>query len=275
MFGYTFHHDTIRKYVILFGTLFNDIYVRREDNSGNEEQILKIPVSYAPRDKILARLDSNPDLGREVAITLPRISFEMTSMNYDSERKLNTIRKNVKGSATSNTAVDTVYNPVPYTFNFSLFIYVKNAEDGTKILEQILPFFTPDWTATVNVLPAMNLAYDIPTVLQNVSVEDTYEGDFETRRAMIYTLDFVMKGYVFGPVTQSGVINIANTNFFIDERTGTSGTANLSVESITVRPGLDANSNPTTNSSVTVAVGNIKPTDDYGIISIANTVDPT
>lgn len=275
MFGHTFQHDILRKYIILFGTLFNDIYIRRKDNSGVEQQVIKIPISYAPRDKILARLDANPDLNREVAITLPRMSFEMTSMSYDSDRKLNTIRKNVKGITTSNTAVSAVYNPVPYTFNFSLFIYVKNAEDGTKIVEQILPFFTPDWTATVNVLPSMDLVYDIPTILQNVSVEDTYEGDFETRRAMIYTLDFIMKGYVFGPVTQSGVIKVANTNFFIDERTGTTGTSNTSVESVYIRPGVDANGNPTSNSSLSVAISSINPTDDYGVITIANTVDPT
>ena len=273
MFGHTFYHDTIRKYVILFGTLFNETYIRRVDNSGDEQQILKIPIMYAPRDKILARLDSNPDLNNQAAVTLPRMSFEMSSITYDPDRKLNTINRNVVADADDNSKLKTVYNPVPYLMNFSLYIYVKNADDGTKILEQILPFFRPEWTASVNLLPELSLSYDIPTILNSVSSEDIYEGDFITRRAMIWTLEFTMKGYVFGPTTSKSIITLANTNFFIDETAATTGTSNTNVENVTVLPGLSNTGTATSNSSLSVDRSEIAANDDFGYISTITSVD--
>lgn len=279
MFGHTFYHETIRKYIILFGTLFNDIYIQRNDNSGTNIQNIKIPISYAPRDKILSRLDTDPGLNRQVAVTLPRMSFDMSAMTYDPERKLNTIQKNIalvkRSDGLENeqerSNLKSVYNPVPYTMNFSLYVYVKNAEDGTKILEQILPFFTPDWTATVNLLPEMEITQDIPTVLNSVSTEDIYEGDFVTRRALIHTLEFTMKGYVFGPVSKSGVITLANTNFFID--TDTIGSSNTIVETIDTRAGLLANGSPTSNASLTIGRDEIDANDNFGYINSLTPVD--
>lgn len=279
MFGHTFYHETIRKYIILFGTLFNDIYIQRNDNSGTNIQNIKIPISYAPRDKILSRLDTDPGLNRQVAVTLPRMSFDMSAMTYDPERKLNTIQKNIalvkRSDGLENeqekSNLKSVYNPVPYTMNFSLYVYVKNAEDGTKILEQILPFFTPDWTATVNLLPEMEITQDIPTVLNSVSTEDIYEGDFITRRALIHTLEFTMKGYVFGPVSKSGVITLANTNFFID--TDTIGSSNTIVETIDTRAGLLANGSPTSNASLTIGRDEIDANDNFGYINSLTPVD--
>jgi hypothetical protein len=279
MFGHTFYHETIRKYIILFGTLFNDIYIQRNDNSGTNIQNIKIPISYAPRDKILSRLDTDPGLNRQVAVTLPRMSFDMSAMTYDPERKLNTIQKNIalvkRSDGLENeqekSNLKSVYNPVPYTMNFSLYVYVKNAEDGTKILEQILPFFTPDWTATVNLLPEMEITQDIPTVLNSVSTEDIYEGDFITRRALIHTLEFTMKGYVFGPVSKSGVITLANTNFFID--TDTIGSSNTIVETIDTRAGLLANGSPTSNASLTIGRDEIDANDNFGYIHSLTPVD--
>lgn len=281
MFGHTFYHETIRKYIILFGTLFNDIYIQRNNNSGTNIQTFKIPISYAPRDKILSRLDTDPNLNRQVAITLPRMSFEMSAMTYDPDRKLNTIQKNValvkrsdgNENAEERSNLKSTYNPVPYTMNFSLFIYVKNAEDGTKILEQILPFFTPDWTATVNLLPEMDFTYDIPTVLNSVSTEDIYEGDFTTRRALIHTLEFTMKGYVFGPVSKSGVITLANTNFFIDDRDATPGSSNTIVETIDTKPGLLANGSPTSNATLTVGRDQIDANDNFGYVHSLTPID--
>jgi hypothetical protein len=281
MFGHTFYHETLRKYIILFGTLFNDIYIQRNDNSGTNIQTFKIPISYAPRDKILSRLDTDPGLNRQTAITLPRLSFEMSAMNYDPDRKLNTIQKNValikrsdgNENAEEKSNLKSVYNPVPYTMNFSLYIYVKNAEDGTKIMEQILPFFTPDWTATVNLLPEMNMTYDIPTILNSVSTEDIYEGDFITRRALIHTLEFTMKGYVFGPVSKSGVVTLANTNFFIDERADTTGSSTTVVESIDTKPGLLANGSPTSNATLTVGRDQIDANDNFGYVQTIETVE--
>lgn len=265
----------------MFGTLFNDIYIQRNDNSGNNIQNVKIPISYAPRDKILSRLDTDPGLNRQVAVNLPRMSFDMSAMTYDPERKLNTIQKNVAlitrsdggENSQERSNLKSVYNPVPYTMNFSLYVYVKNAEDGTKILEQILPFFTPDWTATVNLLPEMELTQDIPTILNSVSTEDIYEGDFITRRALIHTLEFTMKGYVFGPVSKSGVITLANTNFFIDDRSATSGSSNTIVETLDTRAGLLANGSPTSNATLTVGRDEIDANDNFGYINTLTPVD--
>ena len=272
MFGHTFYHDTIRKYVILFGTLFNDTYITRNDNTGTQQQVLKIPISYAPRDKILSRLDSNPNLTRQTAVNLPRMSFEMSAINYDGERKLNTLQKNVK-VGDDKSKVKSVYNPVPYSMNFSLYIYVKNAEDGTKILEQILPFFTPEWTATVNLIPEMDLTYDVPTILNSASSEDVYEGDFDTRRALIWTLEFTMKGYVFGPITSSNVITLANTNFFAEERSGVIGSSNTTNETVIVKPGLTNTGIATTNNEITVDRSEIDADDNYGFVTIKSTVE--
>ena len=269
MFNNTFYHGTIRKYVTLFGTLFNDIYISREQSDGTIST-LKVPLTYGPKDKALARLDANPQLDNPIAITLPRMGFEITSMSYDGTRKLQTLQRNVKygdGVATRQ------YVPVPYNISFTLYIMVKNAEDGTKIIEQILPYFTPDWTPTVNLIPEMDLKYDVPIVLLNALPQDTYEGDFSQRRVLTWTLDFLLKGYIFGPVKESGVITLADINFFdanpyesIDSATGVAN----SVSSFTVIPGLTANGQPTSNVELTVPRDAISANDNYGYITTRN-----
>lgn len=229
MFGQTFYHELLRKYIIMFGNLFNDIQVNRYDASNNLTTSLRVPINYGPRDKALSRLDSNPDLIPQYAMILPRLSFEMTSMNYAPSRKLNTVDRKVYQSDTDGTRLKYQYNPVPYDIMMALSIMVKNADDGAQILEQILPYFTPEWTTTMNMIPEMNIKQDIPVVLQGVSTEDTYEGNFEQRRALIHTLDFVIKGYFYGPVRTKEVIRSAqvdigavqaNTQFVIDSQTG-------------------------------------------------------
>jgi hypothetical protein len=198
MFGRTWHHDTLRKYVILFGTIFNDIWITRDSTSGEPIQTLKVPLSYGPKEKFLARLDGNPTFENKVGVVLPRISFEMTSFTYDSERKLNTLNRIYK-QPTNNGTDDNIsyqYMPVPYNITFRMSIMVKNAEDGTRIIEQILPFFTPDWTATVNLVPEIGATFDIPIILNDVNVTDSYEGTFEERRAIIWDLTFTMKGFI-------------------------------------------------------------------------------
>ena len=198
MFGNIFHHNTLRKYVILFGTVFNNIYVTRQNAGGETVQTIKVPLSYGPKEKYLASLEGNPNLDNKVAVTVPRISFEMTTFQYDPERKLNTLNRKVKNNKSQ-------YQPVPYNISFQMSILVKNAEDGTKIVEQILPYFTPEWTASVHLVPDMeDDPWDIPIILNDISSEDTYEGNFETRRAIIWTLNFTMKGYLFGPTKQIG-----------------------------------------------------------------------
>jgi hypothetical protein len=276
MFGHTFYFSTIRKYVTLFGTLFNDIHITRTDANNETVALLKVPLSYAPKEKVLAKVDSDPELNRQTAVLLPRMSFEMIDMKYDSNRKLNTLGRTVVKDADSTSKLKYQYNPVPYNISFRLYVYVKNAEDGTKIIEQILPFFTPDWTTTVKLIPEMNIIMDIPVVLESLNIEDTYEGDFDQRRALIWTLDFTLKGYIYGPIKKSSVIKFANTNFYIPQvedgqLQSAVGITNPS-ERVSVRPGLTANGTPTSNVAESVSLSEIEATDDFGYCVSIDTI---
>ena len=269
MFGQTWSHDTIRKYVILFGTLFDSIYINRKNTAGETVQTLKIPLNYGPKEKFLARLNSDSTLNQSTAITLPRMAFDMTTMNYAAERKPNTINRLTKAYAADNNKVSYQYAPVPYDFTFSLYVMVKNANDGTQIIEQILPYFTPEWTATVNLVPAVDGKYDIPIVLNDISMEDTYEGNFETRRAIIYTLTFTMKGWLFGPTKASDIIKEINVDIRIPNTTTLPIVANTAIGNsvvITVTPGLTVDGDPTSNAAASVASNEIAVSDNYGFI---------
>jgi hypothetical protein len=189
--------------VVAFGTLFNNIEVRRTDSSDAVTEVIKIPLSYGPKDKMLIRISQDPNLNPKVALTVPRMGFELTSMTYDGARKLNTMGRNVKKGT---TGLKKQFNPVPYNWDFSLYVFVKNAEDGTQILEQILPFFTPEFTVTMTLISGMTIKMDIPLVLNSVTSEDTYEGDFATRRSIIWTLSFIMKGFLYPSVTDNAKV---------------------------------------------------------------------
>ena len=208
MFGTYFYHQTSRKMVVAFGTLFNTIEVRRTNSSDEVTEVVKIPLSYGPKDKMLARITSDPNLSSSVALTVPRMGFELTSMTYDGARKLNTIGRNV---AKGTTGLKKKYNHVPYNYDFYIFIFVKNAEDGTQILEQILPFFTPEFTITMTLISGMDIKMDIPLVLNDVSSEDTYDGDFATRRSIIWTLNFSMKGYLYPNIVDNAKVITSTT----------------------------------------------------------------
>jgi len=269
MFGQTWSHDTIRKYVILFGTLFDSIYINRKNNAGETVQTLKIPLNYGPKEKFLARLNSDSTLSQSTAITLPRMAFDMTTMNYAGERKPNTINRLTKAYTADKNQISYQYAPVPYDFTFSLYIMVKNADDGTQIIEQILPYFTPEWTATVNLVPAIDGKYDIPIILNDVSMEDTYEGNFETRRAIIYTLTFTVKGWLFGPTKTSEIIKEIDVDIRIPKSGDLPIIANTAVGNsvvITVTPGLTANGEPTSNAALSISSGDIAVGDNYGFI---------
>jgi len=203
MFGTYFYHQTSRKMVVAFGSLFNNIEVRRTDSSDAVTEVIKIPLSYGPKDKMLVRISQDPSLNPKVALTVPRMGFELTAMTYDGARKLNTMGRNVKKGT---TGLKKQYNPVPYNWDFSLYVFVKNAEDGTQILEQILPFFTPDFTVTMTLISGMTVKMDIPLVLNSVTSEDSYEGDFATRRSIIWTLSFIMKGFLYPSVTDNAKV---------------------------------------------------------------------
>ena len=203
MFGTYFYHQTSRKMVVAFGSLFNNIEVRRTDSNDAVTEVIKIPLSYGPKDKMLVRISQDPSLNPKVALTVPRMGFELTSMTYDGARKLNTMGRNVKKGT---TGLKKQFNPVPYNWDFSLYVFVKNAEDGTQILEQILPFFTPDFTVTMTLISGMTVKMDIPLVLNSVTSEDSYEGDFASRRSIIWTLSFLMKGFLYPSITDNAKI---------------------------------------------------------------------
>lgn len=215
MFGHDFYHGTIRRYVIMFGNLFNEMQISRFDAAGTKTQTLNVPISYGPKQRAIERVLADPTLNRSISLTLPRLSFTLNSMSYSPMRKLNSTLKFRKGTNDAYQKFSSAYAPVPYDFDFSLSVLVKNAEDGTQIIEKILPFFTPDFTVTMKVLPTIGVNLDIPVELMGVSSDDTYEGDFDTsRRVLSWDLRFLVKGYLFGPVSQSGYIANAEVNLF-------------------------------------------------------------
>ena len=267
MFGYTFYNQTTRRYVALFGTLFNDISIQRFDNSGNLEQTMKVPLNYGPMQKFLSRIEQDPDFTAP-AITLPRMTFELVSLYYDGERKLTNFARNTKGISSNDGALLSQFAPTPYNLEFQLNIMAKYSEDATKIVEQILPFFKPEFTVTAKLIDSMDMLTDIPVVLNSINTEDTYEGSYEERRAIIWTLTFTLKGYYYGPTTTRKIIKFANTNLY------SSLTANTAVERVIVQPGLTANGTPTTDINVTVPYANINIDDDWAyIVRIENLND--
>jgi hypothetical protein len=235
------------------------------------QQIIKVPLHYAPKEKMLARIVNDPKLNRQTAITVPRMSFEITSIGYAANRKLNTVIRYVQSNSTTH-ATSRQYTPVPYDFNISLYVLVKNAEDGTKILEQILPYFTPDWTPTVSLIPEMNVNMDIPVVLKSVNVDDVYDGQFENRRSLVWTLNFVLHGYIFGPVKTSntGIIKLVNTNFY--DTTDYTYPDIKPVERVTIQPGQLANGSATSNIQLTIPYANVEANSSWNYI--VRIVDP-
>ena len=214
-----FYHETLRKTVVAFGSLFNDIQVTRTNSSGAAVQSLKVPLAYGPKQKFIARLEQEPTLPSTTALSLPRIGFEIQAFDYDPSRKLNRIIKQKKDSNTTDKKLkqmSTQYSPVPYNVNFELFVMAKNSDDGIQIVEQILPFFQPEYTVSINEVPSMDIVRDVPIVLNNIAYEDTYEGDFVTRRAIIYTFSFTAKTYVYGPVTTAKPITKVQADTYTD-----------------------------------------------------------
>jgi hypothetical protein len=202
MFEY-FYHEILRKTVISFGSLFNNISIKHTNNSDQVVSILKVPLAYGPTQKFLARLNQSPNLSKPIQITLPRMSFEFTGLTYDASRKATTTQSFTVKSEVDSTDVKKVYLPVPYNMQFELSIMSKLNDDALQIVEQILPYFQPAYTMTVDLLDTLNEKRDIPVILENITMQDDYEGDFTTRRVLIYTLRFTAKTYLFGPVASA------------------------------------------------------------------------
>ena len=219
MLGHYFYNESLRKTIVAFGSLFNDIYCERRDAAGVAVQTLKVPLAYGPKQKFIIRLEGDPNLDQKVAITLPRIGFEINGLDYAPERKLNRIMKKRKVQGATDDKLKsmlTQYSPVPWNIGFELFVMARNSDDGIQIVEQILPFFQPEYTVSIKEVPEMDTIRDVPIILNSISYEDTYEGDFTTRRAIIYTFNFTAKTYVYGPVISSKQITKAEVKTYAD-----------------------------------------------------------
>ena len=247
MFGNHFYHSTFKRAVSVFGTLFNNISIKRESG-----EIIKVPLAYGPRQKFIARLQQDADLGLDgstrTAISLPRMGFEMSSIGYDSTRKLTKKTQYRRPDTTNPLKMQYQYAPAPYDIGFSLSVLVKNTDDGLQIIEQILPYFTPDYTVTINTVPDMGEKRDIPIILESVTQTDEYEGDFQTRRILRYDLEFMMKNYIYGPITDSEIIKTAKVRTYMepgtDKITSTDTAGKVVDQTVTTNP-QDADSDDT------------------------------
>ena len=257
-----FYNATTKKYIALFGTMFNKISIVRYDaTTGAEVQRMVVPISYGPYQKFLARVNQDPELNRRTAITLPRMAFEITNMQYDGSRKLNSVKK-IQAQINSDNTKKFQYAGAPYNLDFTLSIMTKYAEDGTQIIEQILPFFKPEWTTTVKLIDNID-PLDIPLILNSINMDDLYDGDFETRRSILWTLNFTMKGWYFGPERETKVIK------FMDIRTHSNTPASTPPDQqITIQPGLTIDDLPTQSITETIDYELINIDDDWGIITI-------
>ena len=214
MLGTTYYHQTIRKYVAVFGTLFNDINIQRRNSAGVITEQIKVPIEYSARDRLLLHIRKMSTTNAGVQTTLPRMGFVLNGITYDGTRKLNTMGQvYAANTAASTSTLLKQYNPVPYNFDFELTAAVDNAEDGAQIFEQIVPFFTPEFTVSVTLIPSMNIKPDVSIILNSTTTEDSYEGDFTTRREIVWTFGFQLKGYIYpdvksGSVTKSVIVNL-------------------------------------------------------------------
>ena len=204
------YNRIIRKLVVSFGKLFDDITLVRYNPDLTEAERFLVPLVYATKEMYVKRLEDDPALDKKIQVALPRMSFEMNGLTYDVSRKLNT---NIKSFAQTGSGIISQYNPVPYNFDFSLYIYVRNIEDGTQIIEHILPYFAPDYTLKLNLIPEMGIVKEVPIILNSATSEIDYEGDKNSEtRMIIWTLNFTVKGFIFGKTSTAGLIKTSITN---------------------------------------------------------------
>ena len=274
MLGHNNYHGMIRKYIIVFGSLFDDIALYRKNKAGQVVQTIAVPIAYGPKEKWLSRVSQDPTLNKYIDVTLPRIGFEMMSLTYDPQRKLSSTQQNVRAIPDVDNALLSQFVPVPYNLDMTLSIFTRNAEDGAMIIEQILPYFTPDFTVSVNAIPEMDIKMDIPIILTGVTTQDVYDGDFETRRSLTWDLNFTIKGYMYGPVKKTGVIKrvIADANIVpgsdpvVQSDIGTTAR----VDRIVTQPGLTTAGEPTTSIPASIPYTQVNVNDPYGFAQNIN-----
>ena len=258
MLDQRFYWGTIRKAIVAFGNMFNNINVERRDADGNIIQILKVPLSYASKSKALARIQQRPNVDdRQVQIIVPRMAFEMTTMNYDYNRKISPVQQSRSVNATSNT-LDSQYAPTPYNINVQLYVYVKNQDDGLQIVEQIFPFFNPDFSITVNEIPELGIKRDLQIILDSVNYNDEYEGGFDKRLTIIWDFNFTVKLNFYGYVDNATLIKETIQNLYIDNT--------LAVGTVPV------NAEVGTKITTTISPADALPTDAYNYITDFDTI---
>jgi hypothetical protein len=240
MLDQRFYWGTTRKAIVAFGNMFNSITIDRKDADGNSEETLRIPLSYAPKTKFLTRIQQQPNVDeRPVQVVLPRMSFEMLSLEYDVNRKISPLQQNRAINSTINT-LDAQYAPTPYNIQVALYVYAKNQDDGLQIIEQIIPYFNPDYNLTMKTIPQMGIKNDLPILLNGISFDDTYEGDFSDRRSIIWTLNFTMKLNYYGPINRQGVIKKVIANTYSNENlTKKQSSITIQPDPLTAKPGDD------------------------------------
>lgn len=262
MFGTPYAHDELAKYTAIFGTLFNNVRITRDGDDGKVLQSFKVPINYGPREKALARTDSDPELDRPYAELLPRMAFELTSFEYDGDRKKTSTAKwaSRKERPNGRVSYNSMFMPVPYNFHFTLTILANRMSDATRILGSIIPNFRPDLTVSAAIVDEMpDYVIDIPISIVSTQKIDEYEGDFRKGRIIEYRISFVMKAEMYGPVSEAKIIKIAKVNMHgsFDGPT---------IERYTTQPGLTADGKPTDDISQTISPLLIDETDDYGYI---------
>lgn len=233
-----FYHGTIRNTIVAFGKLFSNVYIDRKQGdsvNGTTVQRLQVPLAYAPKEKWIVRIDSDPNLEGHTYTTLPRMSFEITGYNYDSTRKVGRMNKI---SSVTTGVTSSVFSPVPYNLDISMYILTKTQEDALQILEQILPTFTPEYTLSLNALPEVGIVQDVPIILNSVTVQDDYDGDFQTRRFVTHTLNFTLKLNLFGNVSDQGLVSkvlvdIGQDPTFVEQNQHYTATGNINTRVVT------------------------------------------
>lgn len=216
MLGKYYYHEIIRKTIIAFGTLFNDINIKHKLQNDDDYSTIKVPIVYGPVEKFLARIEQKPDLRKRVSITLPRLAFEMNSIQYDSSRKVSTMQTFIAKSNVDDKTVNKVFMPVPYNLGIQLSIMSQYNDDALQIIEQILPYFQPSFNITIDLVSSIGEKRDIPLILGGINFKDNYESGYEEKRIIIHNLDFTAKTYLFGPLPDSteGLIKKVQVDYY-------------------------------------------------------------
>jgi len=263
MFSHSpFFFGLLRKYEAYFAYVFSNLHIERDASVGIG-QLIKVPLQNGSKNKTLVRADADPNINKDTSLTLPRMSYRYTNIRYDSTRKLPSTVQVAAMQPNNASKMQTQFVPMPFDIDFELYIMVNQQEDGTRIIEQIYPQFTPDFTATLKLIPDMAETVDIPITYKSTTIEDIFSGDLLQNRILTYTLQFTMRAYFYGPVVDKPIIEFAIENFKFDAN-------GANIGSITVQPGQLANGSPTTNAAATIAANQIFANTSYGYIVTAN-----